>query len=135
MKTLPCAFALTLLGCSVSLGDPPADAASAAIGSEGGTVALANGPVMRIPAGALPASVRVSIVQSAAAPPREAFSKVYQFSPESITFAHPAEVSFPVPPDAAQAVVYWTRPGSATEFDMLPARTGNGSATAWVTHL
>jgi hypothetical protein len=135
MKSLPFACAVALLGCSVSIGDSPADPAKATIGSAGGTVSLANGPVMRIPAGALSTPTQVSIVRSAAIPPPSALSGLYEFNPASIAFVQPVEVSFPLPSDAAEAVVYWSRAQSATEYDVLPARVENGSATARVTHL
>src|SRR5205823_13233790 len=120
MKRLSFVCASTLLACSVAISDPPADPASATIGSEGGTLAIANGPVMRIPPGALPTPTQVSIVRSGATQPDSALSPVYVFKPEATTFAQPAEVSFPVPPDVADATIYWTRPDNATQYDILP---------------
>src|SRR5437868_8971110 len=116
MKSVPFACALALLGCSVAIGDPPADPASATIGSGGGTISIANGPLMRIPPGALPTPTQVSIVRSGATQPGSALSPVYVFKPEATTFAQPAVISFPVPAGVTAATIYWSPAQSPGRF-------------------
>jgi hypothetical protein len=135
MKSVPFACALALLGCSVAIGDPPADPASATIGSGGGTISIANGPLMRIPPGALPTPTQVSIVRSGATQPGSALSPVYAFKPEATTFAQPAVISFPVPAGVTAATIYWSPAQSPGRFEPLPTTIEGNVASAEVRQL
>jgi alpha-tubulin suppressor-like RCC1 family protein len=78
----------------------------------------------------------VTIARSSASPPAGAVSGLFQFGPEGTTFAGPVAVSFPIPAGtlASDVAVYWTRPGSRTEWETLPASVSGTTATAGIAH-
>jgi hypothetical protein len=106
------------------------------VGAGGGSVSLPSGPTIAVPAGALSASTSITITASPASPPTGAVSGVFQFGPAGTTFGSPVTVSFPVPAgtQASDVAVYWTRPGSAAEWETLLATVTGMTATTNVTH-
>jgi hypothetical protein len=111
-------------------GGPPS--ASATVDATGGTVTLAGGPSLTIPAGALAASTTITITDTgqAARPGGE----IYEFTPAGTSFAHPVTVQMPVPAGVASPRIYWTQAGSTTQFDALATTVASGVATAQVSH-
>ena len=109
---------------------------SGTIGTGGGTVSLPSGPTVLVPAGALPANTPITVAASTTAAPGGAVTPVYQFGPDGTTFTTPVKVSFAVPAGtaAANVAIYWTKPGSATLWDVLPATVSGTVASADVTH-
>jgi hypothetical protein len=109
---------------------------SGTIGASGGTVSLPSGPSVVVPSGALPGNTPITVAASTAAAPAGAVSSLYQFGPEGTTFSTPVTVSFPVPAGtkASDVSIYWTKKGSTTEWDVLPATVSGTTATASVTH-
>ena len=124
----------SLCGCVFAFGDPPPDPASVTVPQQGGTVTFPGGPSLRIPAGALSASIRLSIVQSGAVRPSRAVTEVYEFKPAETVFAHPATVSFPLPADAQKAVIYWNA-GGGSQYQALDTVVEAGVAEAQITRL
>jgi hypothetical protein len=102
--------------------------------SAGGTVSLPNGPSVQVPANALAADTLITIRQSTAQPPSGALSAIYSFGPDGTTFTTPVTVTFPVPPGTVAASIYWTLPGSTTEYASLPTTIVGTTASAQVTH-
>ena len=111
-------------------------AGSCPVGTGGGTVSLPGGPTVVVPSGALPGSTAITVATSTTTAPAGAVSSLYQFGPAGTTFTAPVTVSFPVPAGtkAADVAVYWTKPGSTTEWDVLPATVSGATASASVTH-
>ncbi len=91
---------------------------------------MASGPTVTVPAGALSANTTITVAASTATAPAGAVSSLYQFGPAGTTFAAPVTVSFPVPAGtrSADVAVYWTKPGSTTEWDVLPATVSGTTA-------
>jgi hypothetical protein len=93
--------------------DVPAEAqpvASAVVGPEGGTLE-GEGVALAIPAGALAAKKKVSVwVSTTPAPDGYGLgTPVYEFRPEGLAFAVPAELVLQVTmPQGAEAVLYWS---------------------------
>jgi hypothetical protein len=107
-------------------------AKSPTVGPSGGSVS-AEGISLQIPAGALGAETAISITVAGDAP-AGALSKLFAFEPDGTTFAAPVTISFPVPDGTSGAVIFWSKPGSTTEFEPLPTTVGDKSATASITH-
>jgi hypothetical protein len=106
------------------------------VGTAGGTVSLPSGPAVVVPAGSLPANTTLTVAASTGAAPAGAIGSVYEFGPSGTTFATPVTVRFPVPAGtvASTIAVYWTKPGSTTQWDTLTATVSGTTATASVTH-
>ncbi len=107
------------------------------VGSEGGTLAV-EGATLTIPAGALAGPTTLTMTQDTAPTPGgyEAYSPLYRFEPEGLTFAKPVVVSIPMTvPGADQraATLFWSRQG-ATGYERLSASVSGGIVTANVTH-
>lgn len=107
-----------------------------AVGPSGGNVSLPSGPALQVPAGALGTATTLTIAASSVAAPAGARGGVYDFGPSGTVFATPVTVSFPVSAGtaASDVAIYWTKRGSTTSWDVLPATVANGVATAQVTH-
>ncbi len=127
-----------LLAACKGGGDAPAvdPGGSGTVGVAGGSVTMAGGPTIVIPAGALSADTTITVASSTIAAPGGAVTSVFQFGPDGTTFATPATVRFTVPAgtSAAEVGVYWTRPGSTTQWDILPVTVSGTTATVSVTH-
>jgi hypothetical protein len=135
-----CGFAMAACGAGTSGetggGGTGGTNGSGTVGAAGGTVSLPSGPSVVVPSGALPADKTITVVTSASTAPAGAVSSLYQFGPAGTTFTVPVTVSFPVSAgtNSADVAVYWTKPGSTTEWDVLPATVSGTTATASVTH-
>ena len=132
-------FGLAHTACSSSSGGDAGNAntnGTGTIGASGGTVSLPSGPSVQIPAGALSGNTTITVAASTITSPTGAVTPVFQFGPEGTTFVTPVTVSFTVPAGttSANASVYWTKPGSTTQWDVLPATVTGTVATASVTH-
>lgn len=117
-------------------GSTPTGNGTAVVGPGGGTVLLGDGPAMVVPAGALGSVTTLTIAPSPIAAPSGAVTGVFQFGPDGTTFSAPVKVTFPVPAatSAASVALYWTKPGSAAAWDVLPLTVSGGVATGHVTH-
>jgi hypothetical protein len=94
---------------------------SSVVGEAGGTVTLADGAVVQIPAGALAQSVAISIGMSSTAP-AAAVGHAYLFGPEGQTFTQPVLITLPFSPDqvpAGATVEIQTAPAGSTAFTSL----------------
>lgn len=139
-RTLALASALGLLAACGSGGDPepgppPPGDGTATIGPAGGTVTLAGGPVVTVPAGALAASTTLTISSKGSNGPSG--NPIYVFGPAGTTFTSPVTVSLPRPASlavGAAAAVYWTLPASSTQYEPLAATVLAGGVLADVTH-
>lgn len=108
---------------------------TAQVGPAGGTVSVDGGPVLTVPPSALAATVTLTVQQSSAAAPAGARSALYEFGPAGTTFDRDVTVEFPAPADGSTDVaVYWTKAGSTTAYDVLPATVAGGKVTASVRH-
>ena len=123
-----CAFALFHCGSGSA-----ARSVSAEVGPEGGTISFPSGPTLTVPRSALASHTQITI-QAVAGAPSDALSSLYKFGPEGTTFAVPATVSFPVPAGATDVAVYWTKRGSAANFEAIDAPISQGSAWADIGH-
>jgi hypothetical protein len=116
-------------GCSDNDGPAPVT-----IGPEGGVVEYA-GARLAVPGGALTAATEISIAATAEATPNGyvGFSTIYQFSPEGLTFAAPAEVriEFEAPADGAQLI--WSM-ASGDGFESRGGSVEGSTLTAQVDH-
>jgi hypothetical protein len=107
---------------------------SASVGPSGGTVSVRNGPDLQIPANALAADTTITIQQATTPAPDGALTAVYDFEPDGTGFSSPVTVSFPLPAGTTAVSIYWTRPGSTTEFEPIPTTISGTTATAEVWH-
>lgn len=122
-----------LLACSACTSPAPAST-STPIGPSGGTVS-SGGVVLDVPSGALSSQQTLSIATSSDAVPTgyEAFSPLYRFGPDGLTFASPVMIRIPFTGDASRATIFWTS-ASGTGFDALPTTVEGDVALAQVTH-
>jgi hypothetical protein len=105
----------------------------------GGTVSLSGGPIVQVPPGALSNTETLTLTRSTTQAPSGAVTPVFQFEASGAkTFAIPVTVTFPVANGTTAASIYWTKPGSTTEYDVLPttitSTTTSTTATAQVMH-
>ncbi|MAC29828.1 MAG: hypothetical protein CMH59_25670 [Myxococcales bacterium] len=115
--------------------EPPAGRSeSALVGPAGGTLALGD-LTLAIPEGALEAPVEITITATDEPTPERfgAYSRVYRFAPEGLSFARPARVALPFAGDPTLATVFWTLAGSES-YTALPTRTEGALAVAEVQH-
>lgn len=146
VRFISLALAASLVtACGSSGGDIPGDPSgggsghqtdgSGTVGPTGGTVSLSGGASVIVPSGALSSSTTITVAAASATAPSGAISSVYAFGPSGTTFAAPVTVTFPVPAGTpANAVAYWSKPGSTTEWEALPAVVNGTTATIQVTH-
>jgi hypothetical protein len=131
---LRCALAaLVVLACGHGKSGSDAGSVGAgSVGASGGTVSLAGGPTLQFPAGAVSASTSVTVQQTTQN--AAGGGPIFQFGPEGATFAAAVAVTFPVPSGIATPVVYWSKPGSSTQFEALATTQVAGGVQAQVTH-
>jgi hypothetical protein len=126
---------LSLAGCGAKGGGAGVGAsarASATIGASGGVVTLPGGLRLSIPTGAVASPTAITVEQTDQTAP--CGSTVFRFGPEGTLFAQPVTVTLPLPEGMAAAAVYWSKPGSTTAFDVLPAIATPGGVQAQGTH-
>jgi hypothetical protein len=111
-------------------GDTPAPSTSV-VGPAGGTVTLTGGPSIVVPAGALATATTITIAQTGTGP---GGNPLYTFGPSGTTFSPAATVRVPVPVGATNPTLYWSRLGSPTLYDVIPATVVGGMLEASVTH-
>ncbi len=113
---------------------PPPDG-TGTVGSAGGTVTLSSGAAVTIPAGALAGDRAITVAADGTNGPSG--NPRYRFGPAGTTFTSPVTVTLPRPAGlavGASASVYWTKVGSETTYDALPATVTAAGVTAQVTH-
>ena len=129
LGALACAV---LIGCGGSSSSPPSPPkTTATIGPLGGVVQVPGGPTLNIVPNALPTETLITI-QARPSTPAGALSTVYDFGPEGLAFARPVTLSIPVAASVEAASIFWTKPGSATDFETVPAMVANGVAATTV---
>jgi len=103
------------------------------IGPEGGVVEV-DGVKLVIPPGALSEPTELSVKQRTDGAPGEyeAFSPVFEFGPDGLVFAVPAEVEFAFEGDAARAKVFWST--STGGYESLGGTVSGSRISAEVTH-
>ena len=115
-----------LIGCG---GHPAApQKTTATIGPRGGVVQVPGGPALNIVPNAL-ASDTVITVQPHGSAPADALSTSYDISPADLALARPATLSIPVDASVQAAAIFLSKPGSATDFEIIPAMVANGVAS------
>jgi len=133
---LAAVFAALTVACAGSTGSPGAEPVSATIDASGGSLVV-GGAKLTIPAGALATAQTITMAVASDATPAgyEAYSPLFRFGPEGLTFAKPVTVSIPFTPPAGSAkiAVYWSRSGSSG-YDPLAATIAGSVATVDVTH-
>ena len=104
--------------------------------STGGVVEI-SGAILTVPVGAIAAGTTFTVTSTTAAAPSEfsAFSPVYKFEPEGLVFEKPVRVELkPTVAGGRHLVVFWTKRGSATEFEALASSVDGAIVSAEVTH-
>jgi hypothetical protein len=88
---------------------------------------------LTIPAGALPSTTDVGVDVDPAGPPAsyDAFSPLFRFTPDGLTFAAPVTVTFAASANVPAATVYWS---SADGYSPLPTTWSGATASAVVHH-
>jgi hypothetical protein len=133
---------------STKAGSPDAGLVGTAKGlidpSLGGSLAVGDA-TLTIPPGAIPASAipdggtTVEITMTVTSDPTPvgytAYSRLYRFGPNGLSFTKSVTVSIPFTPPAASAQIsiFWSRSG-ATGFDPLSAKIAGSLASVDVTH-
>jgi hypothetical protein len=84
---------------------------TASVDAKGGAVAIAGGPRLELPPGALDGLVTVEVAQLPDPPPLELrpVTAAYQLRPVRAVFATPARLVFPLPPGTTAASIYLQR--------------------------
>lgn len=114
-------------------GDPGGASGTAVVTpSAGGSVSIPSGPTLVVPAGAVTSATEVAV--AAAPSPAPNGTTLWKFSPDGTTFAKPVRVSLPVPAGQGAVAVYWSKPGSATEFESLGGSVEGGAITVAISH-
>jgi hypothetical protein len=126
--------ALVFVGCSSSSPPaPPSDAVSASVGPSGGTVRI-HGLAIEVPAGALSTPATIGVTVDPAGPPGSytALSPLFRFTPDGLTFARPATVTFVAAANVPAGRVFWSTSGGG--YDALPTTWHGTTASAEVSH-
>ncbi len=107
---------------------------SQTIDAHGGTLSLEN-VTLNIPPGALAAGQSVTVTSTTAAAPSAftAYSPVYQFTPEGLTFALPVTVTMPYDGTSVGPAIYWSKLGAAG-YDQLPTVVNGTTLVATTLH-
>jgi hypothetical protein len=105
---------------------------------QGGKVELPAGPVLEIPAGALPpgSKVRITVETTQSQGPQGAATRVFQFGPEGLRFEKPVPISIPFDltgRNAADYTMFWSKLGG-DGYDNIPTEFKDGKAMAMVEH-
>ncbi len=122
-----------LLGCSDKTDVATSTPGRAIVGSAGGAVD-ADGIALTVPSGALSSSQTLTVTKTNDLPPNGmvAFSAIYRFEPDGLTFAAPVRVEFTVAAEQApEARVFWT---TGETFAPLETTTSGTTVAANVTH-
>ena len=106
------------------------------VGSGGGTVQAPGGVTLNVPTFALDSSQPITVTQTIDPAPASIpqLSPVFKFGPEGTVFAQPVTISIPFTGDPAHARLFWTRLGSATEYENLGGTVMGNLLVAQVTH-
>lgn len=138
--TAPCTAAIVALVGVIGLTcvnpppPPPPPGRPGPIGPLGGSVDLADGARLVVPAGALGVEVALTVEKTSETPPvAGALSSLYRFGPEGTHFAVPVQIRLPAPTAPGDARLYWSKDG-ASGYDALGATVENGEVVALVTH-
>jgi hypothetical protein len=127
---------LTVVGACSSTSSPPAAAlvSTSTIGPAGGQVST-SGISLNVPPGALatPTTIAIAVDPNGAPAGYVAFSNLFHFSPDGLTFAKPATLSFATTTDTPTGSVYWSLPGGSG-YEALPTSWVGATAAAAVTH-
>ncbi len=125
----PVGGALVAAGCS---SEPTVVGTTSTIGTEGGSVNV-DDLVLTIPAGALTRPTSITITRTSDVAPNGfvALTPIYRFSPDGLTFAQPARVSFAQPASAPNATIVWS---AGTTFEALATQAVGGRLEAEVIH-
>lgn len=114
--------AMLIAACGSDDNSGPITQVSKLIGPSGGTVELADGGKVEIPAGALPSSTTITVTEVKNPPPLppnlEAAGKAFAFEPHGLVFERPVKVTLPI--DGAEA-------------DVRPMKLDDGEDTTWQT--
>lgn len=113
-------------------GQPPTTASATVTPDAGGVLSLASGPTLEVPPVAVGTATSLTVERASA--PAPGGGTLYAFGPPGTTFSQPATVRLPVPAGTTDASVYWTKPGSTTEFDSLGGTIVDGEIVAAVDH-
>ncbi len=127
LGALACAV---LIGCGGHSSAP--QKTTATVGPLGGVVQVPGGPALNIVPNALSTDTLIT-VQARSASPAGALSTIYDFGPDGLSLARPATLSMPVDGSVQAASIFWTKPGSATDFESVPAMVANGVASTTIT--
>ena len=116
-----------------------ASSVSRIVGGNGGTVSLGDDVSLTIPPGAVTTDTNFSIIRFSDAVPSGyvGLSPQYAFitlGGNGSNFQKPLQVSFRKGQGTTDAVIYWSKPNSATTFEALPTQQSSSRVVAWVTH-
>jgi ZU5 domain len=127
------AVALCLAACgSKTTATPPKGSQS--VDATGGTITLADGASLVIPAGALSAARTITVTSTADVPAGYVgYSALYTFGPAGLQFSKPVQLTLPVHAGATSPAVYWSS-ASGVGFDELGGTASAGSITTSITH-
>lgn len=132
-------LALAACGGSSKVGEGEAEgepsSKSQTIGSSGGTVVIEDVSI-EVPPGALKKDETLTVSETEEAPPKgyEAYTPVYRFEPQGLTFAEPVTVTFTVTGEAKDPVIFWSTIDKEDEFDRMPTTIGKGTVSTEVSH-
>jgi ZU5 domain len=131
-----CAFALALgaAACGSKSTTPSPSTTSQSIGTAGGTLTLADGASLMIPAGALAATQTITMTSTATVPVGYVGeSAFYTFGPAGLQFSMPVEVTLPFRAGSTSPALYWSS-SSGTGFDELGGTVAGNTASTNVMH-
>src|SRR6185436_13155213 len=120
-----------LAACGDDGGSEPQPMVEKDVGTAGGTVTLAGGPTLTIPANSLSETTTIRITDLG--PFAGAVTSRYQFEPDGLTFSIPATITFPVAPTATLRV-FWTKAPPMAGYDELTPQAGASAVTVDIMH-
>jgi hypothetical protein len=127
------ALALFLAACGSKTAAPPSKG-SQSVDATGGTVTLADGTSLVIPAGALATAQTITVTSTADVPAGYVgYSALYTFGPSGLQFSKPVQLTLPVRAGATSPAVYWSS-ATGTGFDELGGTAGTGTITTSIMH-
>jgi hypothetical protein len=127
-------FACTSGGEATTAPDPPGTT-SRVIGANGGTVE-ADGILLTFPPRAVgrDETIRITVSDERAPSDVTPYSRVYRFEPEGLRFVNPVTVRIAVAGDTPDATLFWTLPGSSTEYEEVGGSVDSGFLVSGTTH-